>query len=125
MSSNYAPQRGQKASGETRLFSVDFGASTGNQTGKLDTGNILTGTPTVTQVSSDPTTATALTLANKTVNGSTVTINGRPCIAGEAVQFTAASGDDAASYVLKVTCGDNGSPAQTLVGFINIDVTDS
>lgn len=126
MPSSYAPQRGQMCSGETRVFSVDFGASTGSQTGKLDTGRLLTGTPTVVVLSIDPATATTLTLANKTVNAGTITINGRSCLAGEAVQFTGNSplNNDGTVYVVKITATDDGTPAQTLIGFVDIDVSD-
>lgn len=125
MPSSYCPQIGQKATGETRLFSVDFGDTAAPQTGKLDTGKLLTGTPTISQDSVDPSSGTSLTLASKVVNTGTITINGRSCVAGTVVQFTAAAGTDGATYTVKITCSDDGSPAQTLVAWVTIYVTNS
>jgi hypothetical protein len=111
---------------EVRACSVDFGDSTAAnvRSGKLDAGELLTGTPTVTQHSSVPSDATALTLASKAVNTATIEINGRDCLAGEAVQFTATGGDADAKYVVSVKCSTDATPAQTLEAFVVIRVED-
>lgn len=111
---------------EVRLCSVDFGDSTAAnaRSGKLDAGVLLTGTPVVTQHRSTPSDATALTLDNKVVNSATIEINGRSCLAGEAVQFTATGGDAGARYVVSVLCGTDSTPAETLEVFVEIEVED-
>ena len=72
---NTAPQRHTKTVTEVRNVAVDF-------LGLLDDGELLTGTPTVVEV-----TTTDLTLASKAVNATALTINGVDCIAGQAVTF--------------------------------------
>lgn len=61
---------------ELRNVAVDF-------SGKLDTSELLTGTPTVLEV-----TSTDLVLTNKIVSTGALTINGVSVAAGLAVQFT-------------------------------------
>ena len=59
-----APEQHEKTIGETRLVSVDFGDSAAgeeNRTGKLSSGELLTGTVTVITQSKSPDTATDLT----------------------------------------------------------------
>lgn len=111
---------------EVRACSVDFGDSTAanQRTGKLDAGELLTGTPVVTQHRSVPTTADALTLDDKAVNTSTIEVNGRDCLAGEAVQFTVTGGTAGAKYTVSVKCGTDATPAQTLEAFVTIKVED-
>lgn len=77
--------------GETRNVSIDFA-------GKLDSGELLTGTPTVEEVGSS-----ALTITNKQVNATSKTINGRDAAAGEAVQFRVSGLVAGTSYLIKVT----------------------
>ena len=91
--------------GATRLVRVDF-------TRDLDEGASLTGTPTVLEV-----TTTALTLANKKVNTSSYTKagSGATVAVGKAVEFTAAGGADGMTYTIRVACGTDSSPAETLV----------
>lgn len=89
---------------ETRNVSVDF-------TDMLDTGELLTGTPTVA-------TASGLTIASEQVNVSTLTINGRSVAAGLAVQFTVAP-TSVGLYSIEITCGTDAS--QTVEGVVKVD----
>lgn len=126
MSTSYGNPIAEIIAGETQLYLVDFG-DTNDVTGPLNSGELLTGTPTITQESVDPSTvAVNLTLDNKTVGTSTPSINGRTAASGEYVQFTAAlaSGTSAngAIYTIIITVGTNSSPARTLVRRIRIKV---
>src|SRR5512146_2018090 len=98
-----APQRCVVKVGEVRNVSVDF-------TDVLDSGELLTGTPTVSEA-----TTTDLTFANKAVNTAALTINGRAVAIGAAVQFKV-SGQLAAGspYTITVTATTTATPAQTL-----------
>ncbi len=97
---------------EVRVVSVSF-------LGKLDTGELLTGTPTVTAEA-----GAGLTLSNKTVNSEAVTINSVSHAIGQAVQFkvdaTAATDGE---WTIDITCAtDNG---QTVFGRVTVDVESS
>ena len=97
------------AVGDTQNGAVSFA----NQ---LDTSEVLTGTPTITEV-----TTTDLTLSNKAVNIAALTINGVEVAIGEAVQFKVTS-MTAASYTLKITAVTDSTPAQTLVRYVKFSV---
>lgn len=107
MGQNTANEVPTLAVGETRLFSVSFD-------NKLDAGELLTGTPTVAeQTTSD------LTIANKVVSTAALTINSVSVSAGRAVQFKVSGhGVTNSPYTLKITCGTNSSPAQTVIGYV-------
>lgn len=86
----------------------------------LRSGESLTGTPVVTCSSSD------ITIDNETVNLSTFTNRrGKTVAVGKGIQFTVAGGVAGTNYVIIVSCGTNGSPAQTLVGRCPLEVKDS
>lgn len=130
MSTSYGTPDAEIILGETQLYLADFG-DTAVVTGPINVGEVLTGTPTITQESVSPTTiggtTTAdLTLANKTVGSSTPIINGRTAASGEYVQFTAASASGAnavgAVYTILISCATNSSPARTLVRRMRIRV---
>jgi len=121
--SNTAQQLPTKTSGETRIVSFDFGDSTGAASGKLDVGETLTGTPTVTQASKTPSTATDLTIGAPAVNVAACLVNGRSCAIGEVVQVTVSGGDNGATYSLKFHCGTNLN--ETLECFGTLKVEDS
>lgn len=108
---NTAPQRHTKSVSEVRNVSIDM-------RGVLDVGELLTGTPTVVEV-----TTTDLTLANKAVNGATLTINGVECIAGQAVTFKVSGGVAGSTYTIRVTATSDASPAQTFVVSVRLTVT--
>ena len=107
MGANTAPERPTLAVGETRNFAVSF-------VNILDSGESLTGTPTVAEE-----TTTDLTLSNKAVNTVALTINGKTVAVGKAVQFRASGFKVSGSpYIIKITVGTTASPAQTLVKYV-------
>lgn len=107
---NTAPQRHTKSVSEARNVAIDM-------RGLLDEGELLTGTPTIVEV-----TTTDLTLANKAVNGSTLTINGVECTAGQAVTFSVSGGVAGTTYTIRVTVASAASPAQTFVVSVRLAV---
>ena len=93
--------------GETNNFAVSFA-------GVLDSGEVLTGTPTVVEV-----TTSDLTIANVAVNSSALTINERTVAIGNAVQFNVLGQLAANSpYTLKITAMTDASPAQTKIKYV-------
>lgn len=85
--------------------------------GKLDEGELLSGTPTVTEeVTSD------LTFANQSVNVTALRINGRTVAAGEAVVFSVSGGVATTQYSMRVQVTTNSTPAQTLLENLLLDV---
>ena len=111
MPRNTAPERPVIVPAEVRLFSVSFDKT-------LDSGESLTGTPTVAEQ-----TTTDLTITNKVVSAAALTIKGESVPAGRAVQFKV-SGQLVASspYTIKITCTTDSSPAQTLIRFVQFTV---
>jgi len=110
MSDLNAKQVYEMGSGETRLVSVDY-------RGKLDTGELLTGTPTVTISPSGP------TISNEAVNTAALTIAGETVAIGQAVQFKITGVTAGTTYTITTKCGTDSTPAQlalecrlTLVG---------
>jgi hypothetical protein len=93
MSATASPNTHRKAVTETRDVGVSF-------VPKLATGALLTGTPTVTQLGAN----TDLTIGSVQRNGSTLSINGKECIADQAVLFRASGGTAALTYTLRVHC---------------------
>lgn len=104
-----APQRPNAAVGSTRNVAFSF-------SGELDSGELLTGTPTITED-----TTSDLTIANKAVSTAALTINDITVPIGEAVQCNVL-GFDAANfpYTLNISVGTDASPAQTLIGSLVI-----
>ena len=90
-----------KSINEVRNVVVDF-------QWKLSSGELLTGTPTVTSV------PTGLTFASIVVNTVAVVVNGITAAIGEAVQFRISGGTAGTRYTLMIACGTNATPAQTL-----------
>ena len=101
-----APQIGVITPDETRNVSVSF-------INRLDSGELLTGTPTVTASPSGPTISTPV------VNDSTLTINGRSHLAGQAVRFSIADCTSGETYQLTVTANTTGD--QVLQGIVIVD----
>lgn len=96
-------QRPMVGTGSTRLARVDF-------TEALDSGVSLTGTPTVTEV-----TTSALTLGNKIVTTeSYVDDDGITVAAGKAIQFTVTGGAAGTAYTVLCTVSTDSSPAETI-----------
>jgi hypothetical protein len=96
---------------EIRTAAVDF-------QDMLDAGELLTGTPTVAEYSGDA----ALTIGTVSLNSTSLTIDGRTVAANKAVRFSVSTGTAGQTYRLKVTCATNGSPAQTLIRFVDLVV---
>ena len=110
-----APEIQCMAYGETRLVRVSFA-------GKLVSGDLLTGTPTIVQDSKTPSTATALTLGDKAVTTAETTINGETVAIAKGVEFTVTAGEADSSYIVKITCSTDGTPAETLLGYVKIEM---
>lgn len=104
-----APQRQIKTASEVRNVAVSFAEV-------LDSGELLTGTPTILEVT------TTLTLGNKAVSTGSLTINGNTVIAGEALQFNVAGGSANVDYNIQMACATDSTPAQTVYGLITIGV---
>ena len=95
-----------KHSTENILFGVDF-------TALLQSGETLTGTPTVTNAT---VTTPALTLGSPIVNTSAFTNDDGATVAiGTGVQVRISSGLSPTDYVLTVTCGTSNSNTRTMV----------
>lgn len=108
---NTAPEIPTLAVGETRNCAVSF-------VGVLDSGESLTGTPTIVEE-----TTSDLTLTSKVVSTAALTINSKSVPLGKAVQFRV-SGQLAAGspYTIKITVGTTSTPAQTLVKYVEFNV---
>jgi len=101
-----------KHASETRTISVDY-------TDKLDSGEALTGTPTIAEV-----TTTDLTISGAQLNSGSLTINNETVAASKAVQCQVAGGTSGSTYSIKITVStDASSPgAQTFVDTIKLEV---
>lgn len=112
MSEKTAPEVPTFAPGEVRNGSVSFA-------NWLDSGETLSGTPTVAEV-----TTTDLTITNKAVSTAALTINDKSVALGQAVQFTF-TGQLAtrASYTIQITTVSSGS--QTMIGYVTFQVATS
>lgn len=108
-----APQIQTKKVSEVRNVAVSF-------SGKLDDGELLTGTPVVTDANS-PSPA-ELTFSNEAVNTSAKTINGISVPIGEAVQFKVAGGTAGKTYNINIVVTTDATPAQTLYGKVRLRV---
>jgi len=111
MTAATAHQVQSKTAAEVRVVAVSF-------QGKLDTGELLTGTPTIVEV-----TTSALTLANKAVSTVALTIDGVSNAIGEAVQFSVTGGTAGVTYTINVQVGTDSTPAQTLEVNLTLEVT--
>ena len=108
-----APQRNTKTVSEVRNTAVSF-------SGKLDSGELLTGTPVITEV--DPSSPQALAISNIAINTEVLDINDISTPTGEAIQFSVSGGVANAVYIIKIVCATNATPAQTLYGTITLRV---
>ena len=110
--SHTAPQRPDTYQGEVRNVAVSF-------SGRLDTGELLTGTPTIVDISGDS--PTDLTISNKVVSTTSLTINGVTVPTGEAVQFTVTGQQSGKSYKILITVATDATPSQDLIGKVEFD----
>lgn len=111
--SHTATQRPDVAAGETRNAAIDF-------SGKLDSGELLTGTPTV--VDNNPESPEELTIGSVSVNTVALTIDGQSVAIGEAVQWSASGFVSGKSYTFKITATTDATPAQVLIAYAVVDV---
>lgn len=101
-----APQIPCFINGETRNGKASFAM-------KLDDGELLTGTPTITEI-----TTTDLTFANVAVSTADLEINGATVLTGQAVTFKVTGFAAGTTYRARIQCGTTSTPAQTLRGII-------
>lgn len=81
----------------------------------LDSGESLSGTPTIVELGS-----TDLTISSVGKSTGTLEINGVSVTSGHAVVFKATGFVGPKQYRLKVTADTNSTPAQTLVGIAKL-----
>lgn len=108
--SSVVPERRTKTEDEVRNVAVDF-------TQELDSGELLAGTPTITESTGD------LTISNKAVSTSSLTINGSTVATGGAVQFKVSGGTAGTTYTINIQCSTDSSPAQTVEADVELEVT--
>lgn len=89
--------------GDTDIGSIDY-------QDYLDSGELLTGTPTVVEVTSSD-----LTLGNKAVSTAALTIRGRTSAIGQAVQFSVLGQAAGTKYRIRVTATTTSTPARVKV----------
>ena len=106
MAENTCPQHRIIPPGAEELFSVDFQDA-------LDSGVLLTGTPTVTEVDEDDDAVASsdLTITNAAVNTATLVIEGRDAEAGEAIQFFVTGQQNGSTYRLMMIASTDTTPA--------------
>lgn len=115
MTATLAPEIYNASTAEVVNCLIDF-------RGKLDVGELLTGTPTVTENNSP----NHLSISSKAVNSQTITLsNGDTLAAGEAVTFRVTLSGATANtlYTITAVCGTTSTPAQTRDGACRIYVT--
>ena len=105
-----ATERQEKTASAVRNIAVSF-------VGKLDDGELLSGTPTVSEL-----VTTDLTITNEGVNTAELTISGKSVPIGQAVQFSVAGGTAGRSYKITISVATDSTPSQTLYGTITLDV---
>lgn len=105
-----APQRHVKTVTEERNVALDM-------RGKLDAGELLTGTPLVEEV-----TTTDLTLSSKALNTAVISINNSNVPISQAVQFKVEGGIAGTTYTIRVSCGTTSSPDQFLIENLHLKV---
>ena len=81
---------------------------------ELRSTELLTGTPTITEVTSSD-----LTITNKLVSASELSISGRTVAIGRAITFTVSGGVAKTSYV--INCIVDTDAGQTLVGNVRLN----
>ncbi len=105
-----APQRHTKTESEERNIALDI-------RGKLDAGEVLTGSPSVEEV-----TTTDLTLSNKALNTTIITVNGLQVPISQAVQFKCVGGVAGTTYTIRVSCATTSNPFQFLIENLHLKV---
>jgi hypothetical protein len=108
-----APQIPRIVEGETRNGKASFA-------NKLDSGESLAGSPTITELGT-----THLTIANATRSTGTLTINGVEVTSGHALTFKVTGFVANMVYRLRMECATDSTPAQTLRGIARFVVAPS
>jgi hypothetical protein len=107
-----ANQRGEMSAGAARNVAIDYTSELAK------TGELLTGTPTITEV-----TTSDLTLSNKAVSTASLTILGETVAIGKAVQFKVSAGSGLlGQYTVRITVSTDATPAQTFVDDYVLDI---
>lgn len=106
-----APQLPVVDASAVRNGAVDF-------KNQLDSGELLTGAPTVTEQT--PGGSPGLTITNTAVNTSALTLNGDSVAVGQAVQFKVTDIVAGTMYMLKISANTDSTPAQTLIGYVRM-----
>ena len=96
--------------GETRNAAVSFADL-------LDSGESLSGTPVVAEVSTSD-----LTISNAAVSSTSLTIQGESVAAGLAVTFRVTGGTAGQTYTIKITANTDASLSQTVIGYVTLQV---
>lgn len=97
-----------KGASEVRNAAISF-------VGKLDSDELLSGTPTVTAT-------TGITIASASRNSTTMTIDGESVLASQAVTFRVSGGTAGSSYTITATCATDASLPQTLYATVRLMV---
>lgn len=96
-------QRPKISAGATRIVSIDL-------TEELDADEDLTGSPSVTEISTSD-----LTISNKSVSSGELTILDRKVDAGKAVQFKVSGQKAGVQYHFRVTVSTDSTPAEIII----------
>ena len=99
-----------KRAAEVRTFTVSM-------TEKLASGELLTGTPTVTEVGSSD-----LTISGEALNTEETVIAGGLSLVSEAVVFTVSGGVAGRTYRIQITVGTDADTPQTLIQEMQLKV---
>jgi hypothetical protein len=86
---------------------------------QLDTGELITGTPTATEVTSSD-----LTIDNVAFNTASMTVKKRTVAIGKGVKFRIQGGTAKTQYTIMVTATTDSTPAQTLKRFVRFNCID-
>ncbi len=105
----FATQIRSKGASEVRNVAVSYAD-------KLESGELLTGTPTITDSTGD------LTLTNKVVSTGSLTINGVSVAAGAAVTFTVSGGSAGTTYDIRIQSTTDATNAQTFDDYVQLEV---
>lgn len=95
--------------GEEEVISIDY-------QDWLFPGELLTGTPTVTEV-----TTSDLTIDNEAVNDAATTIDGRAVAIGQAVQFSVSGQVAGSRYRIRITATSDAAVPRTAVRDIRLE----
>lgn len=107
-----ATETRSKHPSEVRNISISF-------VNVLDSGESLTGTPTLSA------TPSGLTFASAQTNAAAVTINGVSVAIGKAVLARVSGGSSGITYKCEASCGTTATPAQTIIVEFDLTVRDN